>query len=61
MRNTKFSKQSVEQIQKYINGGMTIPEIAHVFNVESFIMANIIFINKLNITNLLINRKIDNK
>ena len=47
MYHTRMAKDNMIQIQKYLNKGMSIPEIATIFHTLPAIMAHAIFSNKL--------------
>lgn len=47
MYHTRMAKDNMIQIQKYLNKGMSIAEIATIFHTLPAIMAHEIFSNKL--------------
>ncbi len=49
---TKMAKDNMKQIQKYLNKGMSIAEIATIFHTLPALMAHAIFSNKLDTTML---------
>ncbi len=52
MYHTRMAKDNMIQIQKYLNKGMGIAEIAKIFHTLPAIMAHEIFSNKLDTTML---------
>lgn len=52
MYQTRMAKDNMKQIQKYLDKGMSIAEIATIFHTLPAILAHEIFANKLDTTML---------